>query len=206
MNQASVRSRAQLSELINSRALVDLLFFWGHRPSSNGVVNKSCLSQWFAASFILDGKNFLMAEHFMMMKKAELFGQPDLAEQILASSDPGKAKALGRKVANFNEEVWERERWCIVVEANLLKFGQNRRLGSFLKSTGSSVLVEASPLDAIWGIGLDAKSPDAQNPEHWRGLNLLGFALMEVRDALFGAAAQQYCGPTMRHSAISRYP
>jgi ribA/ribD-fused uncharacterized protein len=190
MNQASIRSRAQLSALIESGGLVDFLFFWGHRPSANGAVSKSCLSQWFAASFMLNGKTFMTAEHFMMAKKAELFGQPDLAEQILAASDPGKAKALGRKVANFHEEVWERERWRIVVEANLLKFGQNRRLGSFLKGTGSSVLVEASPLDAIWGIGLDANSPDAQNPQHWRGLNLLGFALMEVRDVLFGAAAQ----------------
>ncbi len=191
MNQAAVRTQAQLVELTQSGAAVDFLFFWGHRPSSNGVITKSCLSQWFDAAFILDGKTFFTAEHFMMMKKAEVFGQPALAKEILATKDPRTAKALGRKVANFNEEVWQRERWRIVVEANLLKFGQNKRLGSFLKGTGSSVLVEASPLDEIWGIGLDEKSPDAKQPERWRGLNLLGFALMEVRDVLFGASAQR---------------
>lgn len=184
MRSAAVRNRDQLLELISAGANIDYLLFWGHRSGPKGAITQTCLSQWFAAPFVDAGKTFHTAEHFMMAKKAELFGQPELADQILASADPGKAKALGRQVANFDESVWERARWQVVVDANLLKFGQNPRLGAFLQRTGSAVLVEASPLDAIWGIGLDAQSPDARSPEHWRGLNLLGFALMEVREAL----------------------
>jgi len=189
MKETAIRDRDQLLKVLASGACLDFLYFWGHRPNPNGAITQTCLSQWFAASFVAEGKTFHTAEHFMMAKKVHLFGQPLLADQILTASDPGKAKSLGRKVTNFNEDVWKRERWGIVVEANLLKFGQNRRLGSFLKGTGSSVLVEASPLDSIWGIGLDAKSPEARNPAQWQGLNLLGFALMEVREQLFRAAA-----------------
>lgn len=189
MKDLAIRDRDRLVEVLASGARLEFLLFWGHRPSPSGVVTQSCLSQWFAAPFVAEGKTFHTAEHFMMARKAQLFGQPDLADQILDAADPGKAKSLGRKVQDFNEEVWMQERWRIVVEGNLLKFGQNRRLASFLKGTGSSVLVEASPLDSIWGIGLDANSPNARNPAQWQGLNLLGFALMEVRDQLFRAGA-----------------
>ncbi len=189
MNSSLIRSREQLVSAAASGHRFEFLFFWGHRPSTDGTITKSCLSQWFAAPFQAEGKLFPTSEHYMMAKKAELFGEPALALQILEAKDPGKAKALGRAVKHFDEQTWQAHRWGIVVEANKHKFGQHPRLQHYLLGTGSRVLVEASPVDAIWGIGLDAMSPAAANPSQWNGLNLLGFALMEVRSALAGSAA-----------------
>ena len=120
----------------------------------------------------------------MMAGKAELFGDQEIREQILKCSDPKQIKTLGRKVRNFDQVVWDKFKYAIVLNGNWCKFSQNRPLREFLLSTGDSVLVEASPYDNIWGIRLSASSPDAQNPLKWRGQNLLGFALMEVRDEL----------------------
>jgi ribA/ribD-fused uncharacterized protein len=177
-------NREILSAAISSGSRFDFLFFWGHKASKHGEVTKSCLSQWFPAPFEWNGGRFPTAEHFMMASKAELFGDLETRQAILAAEDPGKAKALGRKVKSFDEEVWIRHRSRLVVEGNLLKFSQNPRLKKFLLATGDAVLVEASPMDAIWGIGLSADSNKAGDPTQWRGLNLLGFALMEVRDRL----------------------
>ena len=104
--------------------------------------------------------------------------------QILKCSDPKQIKALGRKVRGFDQKVWDKFKYAIVLNGNWCKFSQNRNLREFLLSTGDSVLVETSPYDNIWGIRLSANSPEAQDPMKWRGQNLLGFALMEVRDEL----------------------
>ena len=120
----------------------------------------------------------------MMAAKAELFGDSEIQEQILKCSDPKQIKALGRKVRGFDQKVWDKFKYAIVLNGNWCKFSQNRDLREFLLSTGDSVLAEASPYDAIWGIRLAASSPEAQAPMKWRGQNLLGFALMEVRDEL----------------------
>ena len=120
----------------------------------------------------------------MMAAKAELFDDKEIRKEILACSDPKQIKALGRKVRGFDQKVWDKFKYAIVLLGNWHKFSQNRKLREFLFSTGDSVLVEASPYDAIWGIRLAASSPEAQDPMKWRGQNLLGFALMEVRDEL----------------------
>jgi ribA/ribD-fused uncharacterized protein len=122
------------------------------------------------------------AEHYMMAEKAKLFGDADAYLQILAAPGPKAAKALGRKVRGFSEEVWREHRFEIVTRANRAKFGQHEDLRKFLVQTGSRVLVEASPYDQVWGIGLAREDARAKNPNQWRGLNLLGFALMKVRD------------------------
>jgi ribA/ribD-fused uncharacterized protein len=189
MHESLIRSREELVSAIASGRRFGFLFFWGHQPSADGTVTQSCLSQWYALPFEADGKVYPTAEHYMMASKAELFGQPELAQQILASKDPREAKALGRKVRHFDEQTWTAHRRDIVVAANRHKFGQHPQLQHYLLGTGARVLVEASPTDAIWGIGLDARSPAAANPVQWKGLNLLGFALMEVRAALGGSPA-----------------
>lgn len=120
----------------------------------------------------------------MMAGKAQLFGDEERRKEILACSDPKQIKALGRKVRGFDQVVWDKFKYAIVLNGNWCKFSQNRELREFLLSTGDSVLVEASPYDRIWGIQLSADTPEAQNPFRWRGENLLGFALMEVRDEL----------------------
>jgi ribA/ribD-fused uncharacterized protein len=87
-------------------------------------------------------------------------------------------------VRGFDADRWDAARWEIVVRGNLAKFRQNPELGAFLANTGDRVLVEASPVDRIWGIGLAEDDARAQDPERWRGINLLGFALMEARARL----------------------
>ena len=157
------------------------VFFWGHQPSSGGRVTKACFSQWWEGPFSADGIEYRTAEHFMMASKARLFGDAVTLERILAAPHPKQAKDLGRSVAGFDEAVWLAHRFEYVVAGNLAKFSQNPELADFLLGTGKRVLVEASPVDRIWGIGLAADSPDAGWPDRWKGLNLLGFALMEVR-------------------------
>jgi hypothetical protein len=120
----------------------------------------------------------------MMAQKARLFADDATFSQIMAYSHPNEAKQLGRMVKNFDAQVWENHRFDIVEQGNLAKFSQNPALKAFLLATGHRVLVEASPADNIWGIGLAQDHTHAQQPHHWRGLNLLGFALMAVRETL----------------------
>lgn len=162
----------------------DYLLFWGHTPKQAGKADKSCFSQWFHSVFTVDGISYKTAEHWMMAKKALLFNDKEAVEKILAAEKPAIAKALGRGVKNFNAAVWESAACSLVVEGNRHKFSQNITLKNFLLETDRKILVEASPSDTIWGIGLTQDAAEAVNPFKWRGTNLLGFALMEVRDTL----------------------
>lgn len=120
----------------------------------------------------------------MMAEKARLFNDEDTLMAILNEQEPKKIKDLGRKVKNYNDKKWEAFRQDIVKRGNLAKFGQNQRLKQYLLSTGEKVLVEASPYDQIWGIGLSAQSVEAKDPNQWLGTNYLGFALEWVREQL----------------------
>lgn len=184
MSLPSIRSCEDLLAYITQGGQVKYLPFWGHTPSKDGSISKTCFSQWFASPFDVGGVHYPTAEHFMMAGKARLFGDQAALQRILAAPTPGAVKAIGREIAGFDESLWLQHRWSIVVNANLGKFSQDERLKRFLLDSGERVLVEASPLDTIWGIGLAADDPDMANPAAWKGLNLLGFALMEVRDRL----------------------
>lgn len=173
-----------LQQQIDSGQPVKYIFFWGHQPHPKGIITSTCMSQWWESPFTVDGITYATAEHWMMAEKARLFGDTAIAEKIIACKKPGEAKALGRTVQNFDNATWEAKRFEIVCEGNVHKFGQNATLKDYLLQTGDRVLVEASPVDFIWGIGLTGDKPEAMNPAKWRGLNLLGFALMEVRDRL----------------------
>ncbi|WEK20716.1 MAG: NADAR family protein [Candidatus Pedobacter colombiensis] len=120
----------------------------------------------------------------MMAKKALLFGDLGIFEKIVLSEKPGEVKDLGRRISGFNDEIWKAERHAIVKMGNLHKFNQHPELAKYLVSTGKRILLEASPVDYIWGIGMAQDHLDASKPDKWLGLNLLGFALMEVRDLL----------------------
>lgn len=178
-----IRSKDELLEYVNSGNTVKYVFFWGHQKPKSGV-SKSCFSQWYEAPFDIDGKHFLTAEHYMMYHKALLFGDAETAAKVLDARNPGKAKSLGRSVLGFDEAKWQEHRFEIVVKANLAKFDSDPELKEFLLSTKGRVLVEASPLDGIWGVGLAEDDVVVEDPNRWKGLNLLGFALMEVRDLL----------------------
>jgi ribA/ribD-fused uncharacterized protein len=120
----------------------------------------------------------------MMAEKARLFGDGEALTQIMGTTDPRLMRALGRTVTGFDSEVWDKARYSVVLDGNYAKFTQDLALRTYLLSTAGKVLVEASPRDVIWGIGLNATNPQAANPAAWRGTNLLGFALMEVRDEI----------------------
>lgn len=146
-------------------------------------------SQWTPSTFTVDGVTYSCAEQFMMAEKARLFGDETTRARILATTSPREHKRLGRLVAGFVDEVWERERVEIVVRGNLAKFSQDPALLEALLATGDKVLVEASPTDRVWGVGRRPTDPAACQPERWRGQNLLGKALERVRHALRERAA-----------------
>jgi len=159
------------------------VFFWGHTQKP-GQVTKTCFSQWYDSPFTVDGTTFKTAEHWMMAEKARVFKDDEMYAQIIASNNPGHAKKLGRKVRNFDNAIWNAHKYQIVVTGNIHKFSQHPSFAEFLLNTHSRILVEASPYDRIWGIGLSKSAKNIENPHTWRGQNLLGFALMEVRDIL----------------------
>jgi ribA/ribD-fused uncharacterized protein len=166
---------------------VKYLHFWGHQPQADGAVGASCLSQWWPSPFDVDGVRYDTAEHYMMWRKAMLFGDEPIAARVLVAGHPQQAKSLGQQVHHFDEATWLAHRFDIVVAGNLAKFTAHPDLRAYLLATGDRVLVEASPVDRVWGIGLAAIDNRAHDPTRWRGLNLLGFALMQVREALRSA-------------------
>ncbi|MGW0120902.1 NADAR family protein [Streptomyces sp. NPDC003327] len=177
-----------LTEQVRRGDRVKWLHFWGHRPHPDGRLTQSCLSQWWPSPFTVDGVRYATAEHWMMAGKARLFGDAEAERAALDARTPAEAKKAGRLVRGFDDAVWERERFGVVVEGSVHKFASDESLRAYLLGTGTRVLVEASPLDRIWGIGLAADDRRAHDPSAWRGLNLLGFALMEARDRLRGGS------------------
>ena len=155
----------------------EFTFFW-----------KGPLSQWAESYFEVDGVTYNCTEQWMMAQKARLFEDEDTLELILESESPKRQKELGRLVEGFDVDVWEEDEsngrprcWNIVWEGNVAKFSQNRWMLDELLATGSTTLVEASPFDRIWGIGLRDDDPRAQRREGWLGRNWLGEVLTDVR-------------------------
>ncbi|SEC82529.1 hypothetical protein SAMN04489761_3691 [Tenacibaculum sp. MAR_2009_124] len=171
-------------ERFNNNETLKFLFFWGHQPNKDGSIGKSCFSQWWKASFEIDGVTYPTAEHYMMAGKARLFKDDEILQEILKVTHPNDVKKLGRKVKNFTPDLWDQHKFNVVMQANRAKFSQNSELKKFLLNTKDRIIVEASPLDPIWGIGMAADHPDVTNPSLWKGHNLLGYALMEVRDQI----------------------
>lgn len=148
-------------------------FFWG------GI-----FSQWARFDMSIDGIKFNCCEQYMMYSKAKLFGDEDSARLILISTNPSEQKRLGRKVRGFNLEQWSKVCFSIVYKANYAKFSQNPTLKEGLMATADKILVEASPEDRIWGIGMGIEDTGIENPVNWKGSNLLGFALTLVKQEL----------------------
>ncbi|MFC8431709.1 NADAR family protein [Streptomyces sp. NPDC057253] len=182
-----IDSQDALVKQVRAGTHIKYLHFWGHRPRADGRVGASCLSQWWPSPFVVDAVSYATAEHWMMAGKARLFEDREAEAAVLSAGHPSQAKKAGRLVRGFDERTWQRERFGIVVEGSVHKFAAHDDLREFLLNTGDRVLVEASPVDRVWGIGLAADDEAASDPERWRGPNLLGFALMEARDRLRNA-------------------
>ncbi len=142
------------------------------------------LSNWYPSCFTIDGIVFSSMEQFMMYRKAICFHDNDIASQILETEDVARIKELGRRVSGYDENHWNGVRQLVVYEGLLAKFSQNEKLQEWLKATGNAVLAECAVKDCIWGIGLSMNDPDRFERAKWKGQNLLGYALMMVRDRL----------------------
>jgi ribA/ribD-fused uncharacterized protein len=148
------------------------VFFWGNCVFSN----------WCPSKFEVEGTVYNCSEQYMMVEKARLFGDIDAMAEIMASNDPGYQKAVGRQVRGFNKEKWESIALGVMYKACRAKFEQNPDMLKELLDTGTKTLVEASPSDTIWGIGLHVNSKLCDDPKNWRGTNWLGETLTKVRD------------------------
>ena len=142
------------------------------------------LSNWYPSPFTLDGVAFSSMEQYMMYRKAVCFGDDKVAAQILVTEDVAEIKTLGRLVSGYDESLWNSVRQIVVYEGLLAKFSQNSELGEQLKKTGNTVLAECAVKDRIWGIGLSMHDSDRLDRAKWQGQNLLGYALMMVREKL----------------------
>lgn len=142
------------------------------------------LSNWYLSKFTVDGVTFSSMEQYMMYKKARLFQDTETAYEILSIQDVKQIKALGRQVKNYDDIIWNGRRQVIVYQGLLEKFCQNQELKKMLLETGNDILAECAVQDRIWGIGLSMTDEKRFSLSHWRGQNLLGFALMEVRDKI----------------------
>ena len=149
------------------------IFFW------NGIY-----SNWYPANFTLDGVKFKGVEQYMMYQKALLFGDEEIAAQIMMADNPEQQKALGRQIRGFDKSVWDKACLSIVYDGNYAKFTQNEDLKKELLASGDKIICESSPVDSIWGCGLHSDDPLINNPTNWKGLNLLGNALMLVRNEI----------------------
>lgn len=162
----------------------DFCFFWGHQPSKDGLISESCLSQWWRCTFMENQILFCCTEQYMMYWKAILFEDYEYSQKILCSKDPKEIKEYGRLIRGFDDNKWNEKKSNIVLRGNILKFSQNTELKQFLVDTKDKILVEASPYDKIWGIGMKKNMKGILEPSKWKGLNLLGFILMDVRKCI----------------------
>ena len=163
---------------------LNYIFFWGHTNKASRPTGEFVLSQWYPSPFTVSGIVYKTAAHWMMGRKALLFGDRDTFKKILVADRPEEVRALSQNIKGFDELKWVEWRYEIVKEGNFHKFNQNKKLRTYLLNTAGGVLVETNPVDEVWGIGLTPDSKFLKNPYAWNGLNLLGFALMEVRDYL----------------------
>lgn len=170
------RKKFEDKDLPNER--FQYVYFWKR---------SSYLSQQFPSKFVVDKITYTSAEQYMMHQKAVLMGDKESADIIKALDEPSEIKKIGRHVKNFNQELWEISCQDVVEKGNMAKFSQNEDLKDLLFSTYPKTLVEASPIDRIWGIGLSKDDQRAWNKETWRGHNLLGEILTKVRNTLMGS-------------------
>lgn len=173
--------REAIKQRYNDGEPLQFVFFWGPGESK---LPKACFNQWHNAAFHHNNFLYANAEQAMMAEKAYMFKDFGTLQQILDCVSPRAVKALGRMVQNYNDTQWAAGRLQLVVDINYEKFSQNHDMRENLLATGQSILVEASPVDQVWGIGLVETNDWAKNPNLWRGTNLLGEALMIVREQL----------------------
>lgn len=157
----------------------NIIGFWGHSKDSKYAY----LSNWYQSNFNIEKVEFCNVEQYLMYQKALCFKDEIMAVKILNNKNPKEIKTLGRQVKNYNDVEWDKIRYNVLKIALKAKFTQNELLLSKLKQTNNSVLVEASPYDKIWGIGMDVNH-EYKDYTKWQGTNLLGWALTEIKNEI----------------------
>lgn len=148
------------------------VLFWGN----------TCFSQWHPSKFVVNDIEYNCAEQYMMAEKARLFNDSITESKIMSSKNPRDQKKLGRQVSNFDADIWSGKAKEIVYKGNMHKFNQNPAFKKELMDTNNLILVEASPYDKIWGIGLSEDDDRCLNKDTWQGLNWLGEVLTKLRN------------------------
>lgn len=169
-------AKARSESLVNLPLGKEYFFFYG---------SKSPFSQWYKSSFTVENIHFTCTEQYMMYKKALLFNDVAIANAIVNSGyNPRQNRKYGRQIRDFNQDKWDIEKQLIVWVGNYHKFSQNTEILASLLETSPKILVEASPTDTVWGIGLSLDDPKRFHENQWKGLNLLGYTLTSLRDEL----------------------
>lgn len=163
-------------------------------------------SQWHPSDFEINSIKFNCAEQFMMVYKAILFKDYKSAEAIMKSDNPREQKTIGRKVKGFDIPTWSGVARDIVKAGSIAKFTQNPELCVELINTYPTTLVEASPYDRIWGIGLSEYHPDAKIRSKWQGKNWLGEVLTQTRDAIMGGYTHSFACHDIIRSLNNEWP
>jgi ribA/ribD-fused uncharacterized protein len=133
-------------------------------------------------NFVFNGITYNCCEQYMMSQKSLLFYDGDAYKKIMESNNPADHQKLGRTIKGFAEELWDDQKYNVVLQGNMARFTQSEPCKELLLSTGDRILTEASPFDCVWGVGLRDTDPLILDESNWRGQNLLGKVLMEVRD------------------------
>lgn len=180
VGKSVLESLPAVQQIVKDDPQQEFIFFW-HEYEENG-----CFSQWYRAPFTVEGITYQTCEQYMMAKKALLFNDIEHYYLIMGEPDPRKDKAYGKDVRNYDGDLWHSCNEEIIFHANYAKFSQHMELKEALLATGDKQLVEASPKDKIYGIGLEASDPRATDPTKWKGTNLLGKTLVKVRTLLAG--------------------
>ena len=164
--------------MIRDESMREIICF--HNPDEENAY----LSNWYLSDFEVDGVRFSSMEQYMMYQKAVTFKDANTAEKIMRGSDFAKIKQYGREVSSYDDVVWNGIRQIVVYRGLLAKFSQNEELKQRLKKTGDAILAECAVNDRIWATGISMKDERRFEMDQWRGENLLGFALMQVRQPL----------------------
>jgi len=158
--------------------------FWERETKTHIYFLNGIFCQWKLTKIVDKDISYNCAEQYMMYQKAKLFGDIISCNKIMCEQLPIFQKALGREVSGYDDDTWNQNKFDIVVEGNLLKFTQNEELKKILLSTKDKMIVEASYVDPVWGIGLHYNDDKILDEDNWRGENLLGKAIMTVKNYL----------------------
>ena len=169
---------AEMDSITVGSDRVNAVYF--HKPEEPG----GFLSNWFLSDYDLDGMTFSSAEQYIMYRKCLLFGDKDSAFAVMAAADPAEQQQIARNIKNYSEPVWNGFRQVVAMRALLAKFQQNNTLRESLLQTDDAWLVECAKSDTIWACGCPLYDPGRKDISLWKGENLLGFTLMEVREII----------------------